>query len=204
MRTLANAAKKLKRRGLDRHLPTFWLMTDTERMPDPAAAVARLPRGSAVILRHYDHPARGSLARRLAILCRARGVALLVAGDWRLAARVGADGIHLPEYMTRGGLAAGAKLWRGARRRFLTVAAHNAVGLRGASALNASAALLAPVFPTKSHPDKTALGAQRFGMMTRAARIPVLALGGVNAKTMPSLVTSACVGIAGIGFAAGA
>ena len=201
MRTLANAARKLKRHGSNRHLPTLWLMTDTQRMPDPTAAVRRLPPGSAVILRHYGHPKRTSIAYQLAVLCRARGIVFLVAGDWRLAARVDADGIHLPEYMTRMGLAAGAQLWRRARRRLLTIAAHDITGLRRASALQASAAVLAPVFPTKSHPGKTALGVQRFRGMVCAARVPVIALVGVNEKTMPSLITSGCAGIAGIGFA---
>lgn len=200
MRTLANAAKKLKRRGPGRHLPTLWLMTDTQRMPDPAPAIRHLPRGSAVILRHYGHPKRVFIARQLAALCRARDLVFLVAGDWRLAAYVGADGVHLPEFMTRGGLAAGGKLWRGVRR-LLTVAAHDVAGLRRAHALQASAAVLAPVFPTKSHPDKATLGTQRFGRMVRAARVPVVALGGVNEITLPSLMTSGCAGIAGIGFA---
>ena len=200
MRTLANAARKLKRRRP--HLPVFWLMTDTDRMPDPAAHVARLPRGSALTLRHYGDPARKAMARRLAVVCRARGLTLVIASDWRLAAQVGAGGVHLPEYMTRGGWPAGARLWRRARRRLLTAAAHDVAGLQRARVLQASAAMLAPVFPTRSHPDKPVLGARRFGMMARAAHIPVIALGGVNAKTMPSLMTSGCAGIAGIGFAA--
>ena len=141
------------------------------------------------------------MALQLAALCRTHGVVFLVAGDWRLAAQVNADGIHLPEYVTRRGLAPGARLWRRAKRRLLTVAAHNGDGLQRAVVLQASAAVLAPVFSTKSHPDKATLGAQRFGRMARTARVPVIALGGINEKTMPPLMTSRCVGIAGIGFA---
>ncbi len=204
MRTLANAASKLKRRGRNHRLPALWLMTDPDRAPDPAAQVARLPRGAVVVLRHYGHPEKVSIARLLARLCRARGLILVVAGDWRLAAQVGASGIHLPEHMARHGLSAGGRLWRRAGRRLLTIAAHGEVGLRRASALKASAAVLAPVFPTRSHQSQVALGPRRFGMITRTARVPVIALGGVNEKTMPALMTSGCAGIAGIGFASGA
>jgi thiamine-phosphate pyrophosphorylase len=197
MRTLTNTATKLKQHGA---LPALWLMTDTDRMPDPIPHVARLPRGSAVILRHYNFAGKVALAQRLAILCRARGISLIVAGDWRLAAQMQASGLHLPEYMSRSGLPAGARLWQRLGQRWLTVAAHDSKGLRRACALNASAAILAPVFPTRSHPNKAVLGAQRFGRMVRCAHVPVVALGGVDETTIASLMTSGCVGIAGIGF----
>jgi len=74
-----------------------------------------------VIFRHYGHKDRAMLATRLAALCRRRRLVFCVAGDWRLAARVGAAGLHLPEYLARQGAAAGARLWRKARRRLLTV-----------------------------------------------------------------------------------
>ena len=66
----------------------LWLFTDMVRLPDPFAAVSRLPRGAGVVLRDDRD------ADRLARLCRARGLALVVAGDARLAARLGA-GLHL-------------------------------------------------------------------------------------------------------------
>ncbi len=201
MWTLANTAHKLKRRGRTAEVPTFWLLTDAERIPDPVAHVAKLPRGSAVILRHYGNAQRTALAAQLAHVCRTRGLILLVAGDWRLAAAVRADGLHLPEYMARIGLPPGARLWRRAGQRLLTVAAHSTRGLQQAQRLNASTALLAPVFPTLSHPNDATLGARRFGVLTRAAHVPVIALGGINEKTIAALMSSGCVGIAGVGFA---
>ena len=92
---LTNAAANLKRRAKTysaQEVPAIWLMTDELRLPDPEAAMAALPRGAAVILRHYDAGDRAALAKRLALLCRQRGIALLIAGDWRLAAAVGAAG----------------------------------------------------------------------------------------------------------------
>jgi thiamine-phosphate pyrophosphorylase len=200
MSTLANAALKLKRRAGTK-LPHLWLMTDEQRMTDPAAAVRTLPRGSAVILRHYGDKHREALAVRLAQLCRARHLQLFVAGDWRLAARVNAAGLHLPDYMVRGGFTSGARLWRRTRNRLLTVAAHGAAGLRRARTLHASAAVLAPVFATASHPGRPPLGARRFGLLARSAKVPVIALGGITARTIAALQTSGSAGVAGIGFA---
>ena len=76
-------------------LPPLWLFTDSRRLPDPRPAVARLPRGLAgVVLRHDGEPGRAALGRDLARICRARRLALVVAGDVRLAAALGA-GVHL-------------------------------------------------------------------------------------------------------------
>jgi thiamine-phosphate pyrophosphorylase len=200
MTTLANAALKLKRRARST-LPHVWLMTDEQRMADPETVLRTLPRGGAVILRHYGHQYRGALAARLAQLCRAHHLQLIVAGDWRLAARVNAAGLHLPDYMVRGGFGAGARLWWRARKGMLTVAAHGVEGLRRARALRASAAVLAPVFATASHPGRAPLGSGKFGMLARAASVPVIALGGIGAHNIRALQTSGCAGVAGIGFA---
>lgn len=48
-------------------------------------------------------------------------------------------------------------------------------------------ALLAPVWPTASKPDLPGLGVARAGAMTAAARLPVLWLGGVDARRIASL-----------------
>ena len=84
-------------------MPPLILMTDARRLPNPLAAIRRLASGSALILRHYEAPDRQELAKRLARECRRRGIRLLIAADWRLAAAVGADGIHLPEGLARRG-----------------------------------------------------------------------------------------------------
>src|ERR1041384_7766902 len=76
-------------------LPRLWLFTDARRLPDPRPAIARLPRGLAgVVLRHDAEPGRAMLGRDIARICRARRLALVVAGDARLAAVLGA-GVHL-------------------------------------------------------------------------------------------------------------
>ncbi|MEE8247847.1 MAG: thiamine phosphate synthase, partial [Alphaproteobacteria bacterium] len=109
--TLAKLALELNlSHPAGRGLPPLVLLSDSLRLPDPIAAAALLPSGSAVILRNYDDPGRAQLAARLAPLCRQRRLILLVAGDGRLAARVGAQGVHFPE-----ALACRARAWR--RRR---------------------------------------------------------------------------------------
>lgn len=152
-------------------------MTDDERLADPAAAIASLPAGAAVVFRHYRATDRAQYGRRLRTLCRARRVLFLVAGDGRLASVLGADGLHLAQ-----GLCAAIAGWRRRRPRWLiTAAAHSAPALRRAK--GADAAFVSPVFPTASHPGRPHLGPLRFAALTRQSPLPVVALGGVNGRT---------------------
>ena len=193
MGTLAEAASGLKR-ATGSALPALILMTDEARLADPLPAARALPRGSAVILRHYGAPARAALARRLAAIARARGLLLLVGEDPALARRVGAAGVHLPERAIR---RASAVRWQAGW--LVTAAAHSPAALRLAAAAGADAALLSPVFATASHPGVPALGPRRFQALAAACPLPVYALGGIDAARARSLCGSGAVGIAGIG-----
>jgi thiamine-phosphate pyrophosphorylase len=193
---LANGRDKLKHRDL----PVLWFLTDEARTGDAFGVLMSLPRGAGVIFRHYGAHDRAALARRLAKLSRTRGLVFLVADDWRLAAAIGAAGVHLPEHVAARGPASGARLWRRQRKTLLTVAAHGSHGLARARALDADAALLAPVFPTQSHPDRVALGLVRAAALVRRARLPVLALGGASPDKLPHVGAAGFAGIAGIGF----
>jgi thiamine-phosphate pyrophosphorylase len=170
-------------------------MTDETRTPDPLKSALALPPGAAIILRHRNRKLRAELARQLAELGRQRGLSLLISDDAVLAARVRADGLHLPEAHARQ-----AAHWRALRPSWLiTAAAHSARGLSIAAACGADAAILAPVFPTSSHEDRASLGAVRFRLIALRSVIRVYALGGVNAATVGRLKDAALAGIAGIG-----
>ena len=185
-------------RGLNLHsrhaLPALVLVTDRRRLADALAAARALPPGSAVVLRDYEAANRTALARRLAALCRRRRLKLLVAGDWRLAAAVGADGLHLPEWLVprRG-------LWRRRPGWLVIAAAHGWPALWRARRAGADAALLSPVFATASRPGARPLGAGRFAAMARRAPLPVYALGGIDAVRARRLGASGAAGIAALG-----
>lgn len=191
LRTLTTAACRLNARHAGRgRLPPLALLTDRARLADPAAAAARLPRGSLVILRDGDL-ARGerlALAGTLAAVARRRGLLLLISGDPALARTVGAAGVHWPERGLPGRV-----------QGFATAAAHSLAALRRARRAGAAAAFLSPVLPTASHPGAPSLGIVRFAAMARRAGLPVYALGGIDAVTAPRLNGSGAVGIGAIG-----
>lgn len=169
----------------------LWLFTDAVRLADPVAAAACLPRGlCGVVLRDDARPGRAALAAALARVCRARGNALVVAGDIRLAHAVGA-GIHL-----RGG-----RRMRGIRglRGMVTSSAHGALELRRAARAGAAVAFLSPAFATASHPGAPGLGPVRWAALARRAPagLVVGALGGIDGasvRRLPGLRCAAAIG----------
>ena len=198
--TLTEVATRLNsRHPMGNSLPAILLMTDADRLPDPLPAVAALPRGAGVILRHYADPNRPDLAQELASLCRHRGLFLLIAGDGRMAMRVGAHGVHFPEWRV-----AESRQWRQRCPHWLiTAAAHSHRSLVSAVRNGASAAILGPVLSTGSHPGSKPLGVVRFAALVVAAQraqcgYPVYALGGLNFETARRVSNSGAVGIAGI------
>jgi len=150
-----------------RPLPQLWLLSDARNDALLARALARLPRGSALVFRHYHLPAPERRARfaRLQRQCRARGIALVLAGGdgWR------ADGVY--------------NVNRRRRRGALHLAsAHSARQIARASLTGADAVLLSPVFPTRSHPGAPVLGPMRFRLLARLSPVPVIALGGMDRR----------------------
>src|SRR5437879_13481364 len=90
-------ARKGMRKGARSALPSLLFFTDPARTPDPETIARRLPPGAAVIFRAFgaaDAEARGA---RLLAIARDRKLKLLIGADAGLAARLGADGVHLPE-----------------------------------------------------------------------------------------------------------
>jgi thiamine-phosphate pyrophosphorylase len=170
--------------------PPLWLFTDTLRLPDPRAAISRLPRGLAgVVFRHDDHPERARLGRDIARICRARRLVLVVAGDVRLATALRA-GVHL-----RGGR------WPGLVRttRFVTSSAHGFMDLRHAARAGAKVAFLSPVYATASHPEVLPLGPARWSRLTRAAPRAVAAVGGIDGASVRRLPSRLCQAVGAIG-----
>jgi len=171
-------------------IPPLWLFTDSKRLADPRAAVARLPRGLAgVVFRHDDHPQRARMGHDLARICRARRLVLVVAGDVRLAAALRA-GVHL-----RGGNWPGRLRVKG----FVTSSAHCFTDLRRAARAGAGLAFLAPVFATASHPGAASLGPGRWSGLARKAPIEVAALGGIDGSSIRRLPRDLCHAVGAIG-----
>ena len=150
-----------------------------------------LPRGGALVYRHFGAAGAADVARRLRAITRARGVRLLIGQDWAMARRIGADGVHLPERLAHRAVA----LKRAHPGWIVTSAAHS---LRAARASRADAVVMSVALPSRSASAGHALGPIRLAQRLRAAGRPAYALGGVNKATARRLLASGAVGLAAV------
>jgi thiamine-phosphate pyrophosphorylase len=193
-RKLERAARARKPRRGRPALPPLFFFTDPDRTPAPERTAARLPRGAGVVFRAFGRPDAVQVGRRLAALARARGLVLLVGADEALAARLGADGLHLPERS----LAAAPRLRARRPGWLLTGAAHSRAALARAARAGLDGAVLSPAFPSRSLSAGRPLGPLRFARLARGARLPVYALGGVSARTARRLESTRAAGLAAV------
>ncbi len=160
-------------------LPALWLISDARNDAGLERALAALPRGSGLVYRHYhlDGPERLARFRALRRAARARGHRIVLADSALTAREWGADGIYGPP----------RSLWPRRAGLLHLATAHDLRELGLAARVGADAALLSPVFPTRSHPGGGTLGAVRFRLLARQAALPVIALGGMNARRARAL-----------------
>jgi len=143
-------------------IPSLWLMTD-ERMGDGLwGALERLPAGSGVVFRHYSvaHAERQHIFTKVERIARRRRLVLVLAGP---------GGEH------------------NQRSQTLTAAAHSRREVIAAIRAGAELIFVSPVFTTRSHPGARTLGRSRLGLMIRGLGVPVVALGGMDARKGRSL-----------------
>lgn len=188
---MARTGPCLRRRARQRKpLPALLYFTDPQRTHDPEAVAARLPKGSAIVYRAFGAADAPATALRLKAIARRRGLKLLIGADEVLAARIGADGVHLPERLAS----------RAARIRarhpswLITAAAHSPRAAR----VPVDAVVISAIFPSRSPSAGSPLGPIRLAQMVRLARSPVYALGGINHTTAARLLATGVIGIAGV------
>jgi 8-oxo-dGTP diphosphatase len=118
-------------------------------------------------------PALAQFAQQVTALAHGHGARVLVNSNETLAARVGADGIHLT-----------ARDLMHARTRpdfpLVGASCHDAAELRQAAAIGADFVVAGPVQATPSHPGAPTLGWERLARMIEAYPLPVYALGGMR------------------------
>ncbi len=149
-------------------LPQLWLMTDERQGDSLWQALERLPRGGGIVFRHYslDASERAELFRRVKTHARQRGLVLVVAGS---GSALRGEGVHGRDPQRR-------------RPGIRTAPVHHLREIRAAERAGADLLFLSPAFPTRSHPRGRTLGPLCFRLLARQSRLPVIALGGMNAK----------------------
>lgn len=176
------------------------LVTDRRQAVRPLVAILEAAfaagcRFASIREKDLSEPAQVDLAKQLSSIAERHGATLVLHGRPEVARAAGLAGVHL-----RGGSDP-----RPARDLF------GPLGLIGAS-VHAPAeaarldpdlvawAIAGPAFATASKPGYgPALGQPGIGAIAAAAPVPVLAIGGVTAKTIPDLVAAGTAGVAVMG-----
>ncbi|MDY6812458.1 MAG: thiamine phosphate synthase [Pseudomonadota bacterium] len=139
---------------------------------------------------------REQQARALVSLCRAHGAALIVNDDPALAARIGADGVHLGQ-----GDAAPAE----ARRQLgpaaiVGVSCHESLALaREAVAAGASYVAFGAVYPSATKPNAPRVSLATLHTARRRLDRPIVAIGGILPAHVPGLAAAGVDAVAVVG-----
>jgi thiamine-phosphate pyrophosphorylase len=153
-------------------LPMLWLLSDERNDAALEQALARLPRGSGFVFRHYhlEGAARRARFDQLAQLARSFDHRVIVAAGGNDVTDWGADGLY----------GASSALSDVSQTHLKLATAHDAAEIAEANRAGADAVFLSPVFPTRSHPGATALGMDEFHRLAALSEVPVIALGGMT------------------------
>ena len=128
-------------------------------------------------------------------IARRHAARLTVHGDAALAKACGADGVHLP---SGSDVAAGRALL--GRDKLVGVSIHTVTEAETIDPGAADYAIAGPAYETASKPGYgPEIGRKGLGEIARAAPVPLLAIGGINAARAAEVLAAGAVGIAVMG-----
>ena len=180
--------------------PPLLVVTDRRQARRPLAEIvsAAVAAGCRWIsLREKDLPEdeQALVARRLLPVARAAGARLLIHGDAALAGHAGTDGVHLSADAD-----AAAARTRLGRDKLIGISIHSVGEAAAIDPVHVDYALAGPAFETPSKPGYgPEIGRKGLAEIARAAPVPVLAIGGVNALRVPELLAAGAAGVAVMG-----
>lgn len=180
-------------------LPSLYVITNepgaaamplAERVARVVSAGARAVQLRAKSLNDDQYRA---LAREVIIACRSQGAFVLLNAEPHTVSGLDADGVHLSS----------ARLLQLRERplpvsQWVAASVHNLNELRHAQNIGVDFVVAGPVLPTASHPGANAMGWDGLRTLTEAARVPVYALGGMQAQHLQSAWQHGAQGIATI------
>ena len=142
--------------------------------------------------KHLDRDAFLAEAKQICALCRRYGVPFIVNDDLDVALACGADGVHVGQ----DDMPAAEVRRRAGRRLIVGVSAHTPEEARLAEAAGADYLGAGAVFGSATKTDASLLTPSGLQAVCAAVHIPVVAIGGVNARNILQLQGSGAAGAA--------
>ncbi len=176
-------------------LPPVYAISNVQEMGEPAflqALKQQLDQGLQLLqIREpqLDNEALAQLSEKVLTLCAPYNCRCLLNSSPEQAQQLGYQGVHLNSQRL-------LALTQKPDNLLVGASCHNAEQLQQAQALQLDFALLSPVLPTKSHPEATELGWEKFGEMLNGLEIPVYGLGGMRQEHLSQAQACGARGIA--------
>jgi thiamine-phosphate pyrophosphorylase len=180
--------------------PALLLVTDRHQARLPLADIVRAALAAGcrwVSVREKDLSDDDQIALALALLpiARRHGARLTLHGDAALAKACGSDGVHLPA----GGDPAASRALLGPDK-LIGVSLHTVTEAEAIDPGVVDYAIAGPAFETPSKPGYgPEIGHKGLAEIARAAPVPVLAIGGLNATRAAEVLAAGPIGIAVMG-----
>jgi thiamine-phosphate pyrophosphorylase len=180
--------------------PPLLVVTDRQQARMPLADVVRAALSAGcrwVSMREKDlsQDDQIALASTLLPIARRHGARLTVHGDAALAKACGSDGVHLPA----GADAVQARNMLG-REKLVGVSLHTVTEAEAIDPAIVDYAIAGPAFETPSKPGYgPEIGRKGLAEIARAAPVPLLAIGGLNATRAAEVLAVGPAGIAVMG-----
>ncbi len=193
---MSGSAQAASLRGLYAITPEHLVRAPERLLPAVRAALS----AGIALLQYRDKwnpPAqREALARELLTLCREFAAPLIVNDDAALAARIGADGVHLGN---SDGAIDAARTLLGHAALVGATCGNSLAHARSAIDAGASYVAFGRFFASRSKPDAPPADLQTLQVAHKTLAVPVCAIGGVTPANAPELIAAGADLIAAIG-----
>ncbi len=162
------------------------LMAQIEAAIDGGAAIVQLRE------KHLDEASFLAEAERFVALCRRKGVISIINDNVDIAAKTGADGVHVGQEDLEAGSARAIL----GPDKLIGVSTHNAEEARRAQAAGADYLGVGAAFVTGTKTDAKPISRDTIRAVTAAVDIPVVAIGGIDRDNLPELKGCGLDGVA--------
>lgn len=176
-------------------LPPVYAISNVQEMGEHAFLQAlqhQLDQGLQLLQireSQLDEKALTQLSEQVLRLCATYDCRCLLNGSPEQASQLGYQGVHLNSQRLMA-------LTQKPDHLLVGASCHNRAELEQAQLLHLDFALLSPVLPTKSHPEASGMGWERFGETISGLEIPVYGLGGMRLKHLTLALAAGARGIA--------
>ena len=162
------------------------LLAQVEAAIDGGASIVQLRE------KHLDSESFFKEAERFVALCRRKGAISIINDNVEIAARTGADGVHVGQEDLKAG---GVRALLGPNK-IIGVSAHNVVEALAAQAAGADYLGAGAAFVTGTKTDAKPISRETIRAVTAAVDIPVVAIGGITRDNLPELKGCGLDGVA--------